>query len=101
MRMLMIVSLPHHTFNAAVKAGTAGAKIGKILEATKPESAVFTEINGQRTGVFVVNVPEATKIPALCEPWFLTFEADVQLHPAMTPEDLHHAGLDGMGKLWG
>ncbi len=97
----MIVSLPHHTFNAAVKAGTAGAKIGKILEATKPESAVFTEINGRRTGVFVVNVPEATKIPALCEPWFLTFEADVQLHPAMTPEDLHHAGLDGMGKLWG
>jgi hypothetical protein len=101
MRMLMIVTLPHHTFNAAVKAGVASAKIAKIMEAIKPESAVFAEMNGRRTGFLVVDLPDAAKIPALCEPWFLTFEADVQLHPAMTPEDLQRTGLDGMGKLWG
>ena len=101
MRMLMIVTLPHHTFNAAVKDGTAGAKLGKILEATKPESVHFTEINGKRTAFVVVDLPEATKIPALAEPWFLTFEADVQVHPAMTPEDLQRASLDSMGKQWG
>jgi hypothetical protein len=100
MRMLMIATLPHHAFNAAVKDGTAGAKLGKILDAIKPESAHFTELCGKRTAVLVVDLPDATKIPALAEPWFLTFEADVQIHPCMTPDDLQRAGLDGVGKQW-
>ena len=100
MRMLMIATIPHHTFNAAVKDGTAGTKLAKILDAIKPESVHFTEINGKRTAFVVVDLPEATKKPALAEPWFLTFEADVQLHPCMTPEDLQRAGLDSVGKQW-
>jgi len=100
MRMLLIATIPHHTFNAAVKDGTAGAKIGKILDAIKPESIHFTEICGKRTAFVVVDLPDAAKIPALAEPWFLTFEADVQLHPAMTPEDLKRSGIDAMGKQW-
>ncbi len=100
MRMLMTVTIPHHTFNAAVKDGTAGAKIGKILEAIKPESAYFTDHHGHRSAFLVVNLPDATKIPALAEPWFLTFEADVQLHACMTPEDLQRAGLENIGKQW-
>jgi hypothetical protein len=100
MRMLMTVTIPHHTFNAAVKDGTAGAKIGKILEATKPESVYFTDHHGHRSAFLVVNLPDATKIPALAEPWFLTFEADVQLHACMTPEDLQRGGLENIGKQW-
>lgn len=100
MRMLMIVTLPHHKFNSAVKDGTAGAKLGKILSAIKPESVHFTSICGKRTAFVVVDLPDATKIPALAEPWFLTFEADVQLHPCMTPDDLQRAGLDSLGKQW-
>jgi len=100
MRMLLIATIPHHTFNAAVKDGTAGAKIGKILDAIRPESVHFTEICGKRTAFVVVDLPDAAKIPALAEPWFLTFEADVQLHPAMTPDDLKRSGIDAMGKQW-
>ena len=100
MRMLMIVTIPHQKFNAAVKDGSAGAKLGKILEAIKPESVYFTELCGKRTAFIVVDLPDASKIPALAEPWFLTFEADVQLHPAMTPEDLKRSGIDGMGRQW-
>lgn len=100
MRMLMIVSLPHAKFNAAVKDGTAGAKLGKILDALKPESAYFTDAHGQRTGYLVVNCADASKIPSLAEPWFLTFEADVHLHACMTPEDLKNAGLESLGKQW-
>jgi len=101
MRMLIIASLPHHIFNAAVKDGTAGTKIGKILEAQKPESVYFTELNGRRTAILVVDLPDASKIPALAEPWFLTFEADVQVHPAMTPDDLKHSGIEVLDKSWG
>ena len=100
MRILMIATLPHHKFNAAVKDGTAGAKLGKILDTIKPESVHFTELCGKRTAFIVVDLPNASKIPALAEPWFLTFEADVQIHPCMTPEDLKRSGIDGMGRQW-
>jgi hypothetical protein len=101
MKTILIASMPHHTFNAAVKDGTAGAKLKKIMDAIKPEAAYFTEICGKRTGIFVVNLSDASQIPALAEPWFLTFEADVQVHPTMTPADLERAGLDKIGKQWG
>jgi hypothetical protein len=101
MRMLIIASLPHHTFNAAVKDGTAGAKMGKILDAIKPEAVYFAELHGRRTAFVVVDMPDASKIPSLAEPWFLTFEADVQFHPAMTPDDLKRSGIESIGKMWG
>jgi hypothetical protein len=101
MRMLMNVTLPHHTFNAAVKNGTAGKKIAKILDAIKPEAVYFTEQNGKRGAVLIVNVPNDAKVPMLAEPWFLTFEAEVELRIVMSPEDLAHSGLDKLGKLWG
>ena len=100
MRMLMIATLPHQKFNAAVKDGSAGAKLTKILDTIKPESVYFTELCGKRTAFIVVDLPNASNIPALAEPWFLTFEADVQFHPCMTPEDLKRSGIDGMGKKW-
>ena len=100
MRILLNVKIPHATFNAAVKDGTAGAKLNKILEAIKPEAAYFTEQNGARGAVLVVDLPDASKIPALAEPWFLTFQADVEFRVAMTPEDLKRAGLDELGKKW-
>jgi hypothetical protein len=100
MKMLMYVSIPHHQFNAAVKEGSVGAKLNRILEAIKPEAAYFTEHEGKRGAVLVVDLPDASKIPALAEPWFLTFEADVEFRPVMTADDLKKGGLDELGKKW-
>ncbi|MGD0086076.1 MAG: panthothenate synthetase [Verrucomicrobiota bacterium] len=100
MRMLMNVKIPHQSFNAAVKDGSAGAKLSRILGAIKPEAAYFTEQAGQRGAVLIVDLPDASKIPALAEPWFLTFQADVEFRIAMTPDDLKRSGIDGMGKQW-
>ena len=100
MRMIMNVTIPHATFNAAVTDGTAGAKLGKILDAIKPEAVYFTETNGLRSAVIIVDMPDVSKIPALAEPWFLTFEADVQFRPVMTPDDLKRSGIDSMAKQW-
>ena len=68
MRMLLNVRIPHQQFNAAVKDGTVGSKIERILEATKPEAVYFTEHNGERGAVMIVNLPDASKIPVLSEP---------------------------------
>ena len=100
MRMLMHVQLPLEPFNAAVRDGTAGEKIKRILESLKPEAAYFSEHNGRRGGTLVVDVKDASDVPALAEPWFLTFNAEVEFRIAMTPEDLGRANLDVLGKKW-
>jgi hypothetical protein len=41
MRMLMHVHLPLEPFNTAVRDGSAGQKIKRILEAIKPEARLF------------------------------------------------------------
>jgi hypothetical protein len=100
MRMLLHVKLPHEPFNAAVRDGTAGNKLNRILEETKPEAVYFTEYGGRRGAVMIVEVADPSKIPFYAEPWFLTFNADVEFHGVMTPEDLRRAGLDALGKKW-
>ena len=100
MRMMMKVKIPHEKFNAAVKDGTIGAKMHTILGDMKPEAAYFTEMCGHRGGIFIVDVASPSAVPALAEPWFLTFNADVQFHVVMSPEDLGKSGLDTIGKKW-
>ncbi len=100
MRMLLQVKIPHKEFNAAVKDGTAGQKLKRILEETKPEAVYFTEHNGQRGAIMIVDVKDPSMVPTFAEPWFLTFNADVEFHIAMTPDDLGRAGLDALGKRW-
>ena len=100
MRMLMNVKLPPQPFNTAAKDGTVGAKLGKILDTIKPEAVYFTEHQGHRGAVLVVDLPDASKIPVLAEPWFLTFQAECEFRIAMTPEDLKNSGIDSMGKKW-
>lgn len=101
MRMLMHVDLPVETFNEAVRDGSAGEKIQRILEEIRPEAVWFSEENGQRGGIFVVDVAKPSDIPRLAEPFFLTFDADVRFRIAMSPEDMGAAGLDEIGEKWG
>jgi hypothetical protein len=100
MRMLVDISMPLEPFNTLVKKGTAGQVIQKILGDIKPEAAYFTARDGKRGGTLVVDVADATKIPAIAEPFFLHFDASVAFHPCMTPEDLGKAGLDELGKKY-
>ena len=100
MKMLLQVRIPHESFNAAVRDGSAGDKLKRILEATKPEVVYFTEQDGERGAIMVVNLDYPSKVPMFAEPWFLTFNADVEFRVAMTPEDLARAGLDALGKKW-
>jgi len=100
MRVLQIVKIPHAEFNASVRDGSVGVKMNRILESINPEAIYFTEHDGHRGAVLVVELPDPSKIPALAEPWFLTFNADVHFQIAMTPDDLKKAGLEELGKKW-
>jgi len=100
MRILLIVSIPHEPFNSAVRNGTAGATLARILEDLKPEAVYFTEQDGRRGAILVVNLEQPSKIPSLAEPWFLSFNADCQFRVVMSSDDLKQAGLDELGKKW-
>jgi hypothetical protein len=100
MRFLMRISLPVEKFNHAVRDGTAGQKVARILEDTKPEAAYFCSQDGKRGGYLVVNLSEPSEMPRFAEPWFLNFDATVEFMPAMTPQDLQRAGLDQIAKKW-
>src|SRR5436190_21403926 len=91
MRVLLKVNIPVETGNAAAKAGKLGSKIQSILEELKPEAAYFTDDKGQRTGYIFLDLEEASQIPAICEPWFLSFNAAIEIHPVMVPDDLAKA----------
>ena len=101
MKMLLTVEIPHEPFNTLVRSGTAGEIIGRILETIKPEAVYFTEIDGVRTGILIVNLESASQIPAFAEPFFLNFNAECRFRPVMSPEDLQKAGLAELGKKWG
>ena len=100
MRMLMKVTLPHEPFNTAVKEGTVEATIKRILEEIKPEAVYFTEEDGTRGGILIVDVASPSQIPSLSEPWFLNFNADCKFRIVMTLDDLGKAGLGEIGKKW-
>ncbi len=100
MRILMNIRIPHEPFNTAVRQGTAGATLQRIVEEAKPEAVYFTEQNGTRGAVMVVELSDASAIPALAEPWFLNFNADCEFRIAMIPADLERAGLDKLAEKW-
>src|SRR5271170_3647408 len=89
--MLIKVTMPVAEGNAAVADGSLASTIGSILSDVKPEAVYFAEENGMRTGFIFVNVTDSSQIPAFVEPWFLAFNAKVELHPAMNMEDLKNA----------
>src|SRR3970282_2434930 len=92
MRFLLKVNIPVESGNAAAKAGKLGATIQSILADLKPEAVYFTANNGQRAGFIFLEMQDASQIPAVAEPCVLAFNASIEIHPVMVPDDLAKAG---------
>lgn len=91
MRFMLKVNIPVEEGNKAAKKGTLGKKIMAILEELKPEAVYFLADNGQRTALIFLDMKDASQIPAIAEPWFLSFNAGIEIQPVMVPEDLKKA----------
>lgn len=101
MKMLLMVEFPNAPFNALVRSAKIGEIMGRILESIKPETAYFTEQDGLRSGIFLINIQDSSEIPGFAEPFFLNFKATCKFRPAMSPQDLQKTGLGALGKTWG
>jgi hypothetical protein len=88
MRILITFSINPEKGDQLIKEGRIGESMGSIMEQLQPEAAYFTDVEGTRGGFLVVNMEDASQIPAITEPLFLEVGATVHMQPVMTLEDL-------------
>ncbi|HEX7476139.1 MAG TPA: DUF3303 family protein [Dehalococcoidales bacterium] len=103
MRYLMKVDMSNEAGNANIRDPKFGDKVQALLKELKAEAAYFATVNGQRGGYIVVNIDDASQIPAMAEPFFLWFKGNVEFIPVMLPQDLGKAGpaISAAVQKWG
>ena len=103
MKYLMKVKMPSgEEGNDLLKDPMFGKKMQDLLSEVKAEAAYFTTICGHRGGYIIVNMDDASQMPAISEPFFLWLKAEISFYPVMTPEDLGKSGkaIENAVKKW-
>ncbi len=98
-RILVTFSMNPEKGDQLIKEGRIGETMGSILDDLQPEAAYFTDVDGTRGGFLVVDMEDASQIPAITEPLFLQVGATVHMQPVMTPEDLRGAAGDALEQM--
>ena len=98
-RILVTFSINPEKGDQLIKEGRIGETMGSILDELQPEAAYFTDVDGTRGGFLVVDMEDASQIPAITEPLFLQMGATVHMQPVMTPEDLRGAAGDALEQM--
>ena len=99
MRVLLTFSIDPEKGDQLIKEGRIGETMGSILEELQPEAAYFTDVEGTRAGFLVIDMEDASQIPAITEPLFLQVGATVHMQPVMTPEDLRGAAGEALEQM--
>jgi hypothetical protein len=103
MKYLMKIRMPTESANENLSDPEFGKKMQEILAEVKAEAAYFGTVDGSRGGYVVVNMDNASEMPAKAEPFFIWLDAEIDLFPVMTLEDLGKAGpsIAAAFKKWG
>ena len=103
MRFMLSFRVPTDRANAAIKDGSFSQTLQSIMEELKPEATYFTEMDGARGGYLIVNMDDASDLPAMAEPLFFGMGASINVRLVMTPEDLQKASpaLEQAAKKYG
>ncbi len=92
MRFLVKIKIPTVAGDRAISDHHFGPKMHAVLQDIGAEAAYFTTVDGHRGGYIIVDIKDASQIPSIAEPFFLWFNATVEILPVMLPEDLEKAG---------
>ncbi|MDQ6778517.1 MAG: hypothetical protein M3071_20360 [Actinomycetota bacterium] len=99
MRMLLKMQMEVEAGNRAIKDGSFGEVLDRVMGLIKPEAAYFTAIDGKRTGLIFFDLDDASQIPVIAEPFFMTVGAAIEFLPVMTAEDVQN-GLEQAAKAF-
>ena len=99
MRILVTFSINPEKGDQLIREGRTGETMGSILDELQPEAAYFTDVEGTRGDFLIVDMDDASQIPAVTEPLFLQVGATVHMQPVMIPEDLRGAAGDALEQM--
>jgi hypothetical protein len=88
MRILVKMQIPNEAGNRMVQDPNFLKNIEDYIKNFNIEAAYFTEINGERTAFYVLDLPTTDQLAKAVEPLFQGFNAKVEVHPAMNFEEL-------------
>jgi hypothetical protein len=88
MRVFARVNIPVSRGNAAIQDGTLGKVMDGFVAKVQPEAIYFGVEAGHRTMFAVFDLKDTADIPAIFEPLFQGFDAEVHWQPVMNQADL-------------
>jgi hypothetical protein len=88
MRMMLKFVVPAERGNAAIKDGSLAKVMEAIMSKLKPEAAYFAPLDGKRGGMVFFDMADPSQIVEAVEPFFLSYNAEVELVPVMNADDL-------------
>jgi hypothetical protein len=86
--MMMKVSIPVEAGNRGVKEGILPKTVMGFVEQMRPEACYFTAEGGKRTAFLFFDLPDATLMPTVAEPFFMNLNAGVEWSPVMNLDDM-------------
>ena len=97
--MLLKVQMDVEAGNRAIRDGSWGQVMERMMPMLQPEAAYFTAQDGKRTGMIFFDLKDPTQIPAIAEPFFMAVNASIELTPVMTPDEVR-AGIAEAAKAF-
>jgi hypothetical protein len=88
MRFLIRAKMPTEDGNKVVQDSDFLKKLEDYINKVKSEASYFMPIEGLRAGAFIVNLESNDQVPAVVEPLFQWWGANVDVIPVMNFDDL-------------
>jgi hypothetical protein len=97
MRTMLKVQIPVQTGSKSIQDGSLAETVKSVFSRIEPEAAYFCAEGGKRTLYAFFDLADPTEICPTNEPFFINLDAEVELVPCMTQEELEA----GMAKTLG
>ena len=91
MRFMVKATIPIEAGNDLVHDPNFGKRLEDIMGDLKPEAAYFAAADGQRTMYLIINMDDASQLPGIAEPLWLSLKCSVEFIPVMNQEDFGKA----------
>jgi hypothetical protein len=98
MRIMVKFAFPVGAGNNAIRSGKIEKVFQQMLDELKPEAAYFFPDGGERAGLFVVDMQDASQVAQTAERFFFGLDAKIEMVPVMNAEDLRK-GLSGIQSI--
>jgi len=88
MRTMLHIHLDTQSGNGAVRDGSLPKRIEALVSELHPEASYFFPDRGRRSAMFVFDLADPSQMPTILEPLLEGLNAEVELTPVMTLDDL-------------